>query len=264
MQRIILGLEYQGQVFCGWQTQTNAHSVQATLEAALARIAGHHVRVHAAGRTDTGVHASLQILHFDTTAKRPLSAWTRGVNSYLPASISVRWAEQTDAIFDGFHARFSALQRHYQYLIHTAPNRSALWGARSSYWHTKLDIFSMQAAGQCLLGEHDFSSFRSSECQAKSPVKNISALDIHRPAEDLILINISANAFLHHMVRNIAGCLIYIGAGRWPAHKMQTVLDSKNRVLAAPTAPANGLTLIGVDYPTQFKLPENRRPAIFL
>jgi len=215
--RIALGVEYDGSSFLGWQSQAEGKTVQDTLQFALSQIAGEQpageqISVIAAGRTDTGVHALEQVVHFDTQADRPLSAWVRGVNALLPESIAALWAHPVP---DEFHARFSAHGRSYRYLLINRATRPAIHAGKAGWYHAPLDVAAMQAAAQCLLGEHDFSAFRASQCQAKSPIKRLHQLDIRRQGEMLIF-DVSADAFLHHMVRNIVGCLVYVGKGKYP------------------------------------------------
>jgi len=247
---MVIGLEYQGQGFYGWQAQPRLATLQGCVEAALSEIAAHPVRAHAAGRTDRGVHAGLQIVHFDTDANRPPNAWVRGVNHLLPETVAVLWAQP---VSPDFHARFSAYARHYRYILLNHPIRSALMAGRVGWCHRPLDIEAMRGAAKSLLGEHDFSCFRSRQCQAKSPFKTIYRLTLERYAE-LIVIDISANAFLHHMVRNIVGALIFIGQGRQPASWLTYLLETKDRRCAAPTFMADGLYFLGADYPAPFKL----------
>lgn len=246
--RIALGIEYDGRAFCGWQSQPNGLAVQDALEAAIAQMAGVPVRVHAAGRTDAGVHAARQIVHFDTEAKRPLTAWVRGVNSFLPPSVAVLWAQAVD---EAFHARFSATARHYRYLLLNHPVRSALLAGRVGWHHAPLDLASMQAASCHLLGEHDFSSFRAAECQAASPVKTLTRLDIQREG-DLLYVDASASGFLHHMVRNLMGALIHIGKGAESPEWMAHLLAARDRTIAPPTFMPDGLYFAGVSYPAAF------------
>ncbi|HEY9103412.1 tRNA pseudouridine(38-40) synthase TruA [Chitinimonas sp.] len=246
--RIAVGLEYDGRAFCGWQAQPNGQSVQDALEQAISRMAGHPVRLHAAGRTDAGVHASLQIAHFDTVADRPITAWVRGVNSFLPQGVAVLWAQQ---VSDDFHARFVATARHYRYLLLNHPVRPALLAGRVGWHHAPLDLARMQAAAGHLLGEHDFSSFRSSECQAKSPIKTLTRLDIHREG-GLICVDASAGGFLHHMVRNLMGALVHIGKGGAEPDWMAELLAARDRTIAPPTFMPDGLYFAGVSYPGVF------------
>ncbi|MEW9898577.1 tRNA pseudouridine(38-40) synthase TruA [Chitinivorax sp. PXF-14] len=260
MMRIALGLEYDGRPYNGWQSQPNRNTVQDKLEAALSELASEPVAVFAAGRTDAGVHAAMQVVHFDTTANRPLTAWVRGVNRYLPASIAVRWAQP---VADDFHARFSAVGRRYRYLLFSHPVRSALLQGRAGWCHNQLNVDFMREAAAYLLGEHDFSAFRAAECQAKSPVKQLTQLGI-RLDDGLISLELRANAFLHHMVRNIVGCLVYVGSGRHPPEWMRDVLLSRDRKLAAPTFSPDGLYLSGVEYPPDSGLAELARGGLIL
>ncbi|PHV13315.1 tRNA pseudouridine(38-40) synthase TruA [Chitinimonas sp. BJB300] len=246
--RIALGLEYDGRAFCGWQSQPNGLSVQNALESAVARMAGMPVRIHAAGRTDAGVHASRQIVHFDTEVKRPITAWVRGVNSFLPAGVAVLWADVVDP---QFHARFSALARHYRYLLLNHPVRPALLAGRVGWHHAPLSLASMRAAATCLIGEHDFSSFRAAECQAASPIKHLLRFEIQQQG-DLFSIDVSASGFLHHMVRNLMGALVHIGKGAAEPGWMNELLVACDRTVAPPTFMPDGLYFAGVSYPPSF------------
>jgi tRNA pseudouridine38-40 synthase len=252
--RIALGVEYDGRPYCGWQSQADGRTVQDTLQRALSQIACESTSIIAAGRTDTGVHALEQVVHFDTHAERPLTSWVRGVNAVLPDSIAVCWAHP---VLDEFHARFSAHGRSYRYLLINRPVRSAIHTGKAGWFHAPLDVAAMQAAAQCLVGEHDFSAFRASECQAKSPIKNLHQLDIRRNGEMLIF-DLSANAFLHHMVRNIVGCLVYVGKGKHPPDWLAEVLDSRERRLAAPTFAPDGLYLRRIQYEEKWGLPQGQ------
>jgi len=249
--RIALGLEYDGASFKGWQTQPGGGTVQDALEAALAAIAGVPVRAQCAGRTDTGVHALIQVVHFDTEVDRPDSAWVKGVNTHLPRSIAVRWAARVP---DDFHARFSALSRHYEYVLVNRPVRPALWEGRAGWFHLPLEIGRMRAAAAQLVGTHDFSSFRSAECQAASPVREMRRLEIRRDGE-VLRFTLEANAFLHHMVRNIVGCLVYVGKGKYEPEWLAGVLAARDRALAAPTFGPQGLYLARIDYDPRWQLP---------
>lgn len=246
--RIAAVVNYDGQRFHGWQSQPGLRTVQDQLEQALAMIAGEPVRVVCAGRTDTGVHARAQVIHFDTDAARPTSAWVRGVNAHLPDDVAVSTAQR---VRDDFHARYSASARRYMYLLLQSPARSALWHARAGWTHLQLDTDAMRAAGASLIGEHDFTSFRSSQCQAKHPVRTLSELSIeaHGP---LLVLRCRANGFLHHMVRNIVGALVAVGAGRQPPAWISELMAARDRRQAAPTYSAAGLYLTGVDYPSEF------------
>lgn len=258
--RIALGIEYDGVPFCGWQSQVGGCGVQDALELAIEAIAEHRVRIHAAGRTDTGVHAMMQVVHFDTEVSRPESAWVRGVNAFLPETVRVLWSkvmpETTEQ--DGFHARFSAMRRSYQYLLINTPVAPAIVASKAGWYHLPLDVPAMQEAASYLLGKHDFSAFRASECQAKSPIKILHEASIYRLGSH-ILFNFSANAFLQHQVRNMIGALIYIGNGKNPPEFMQTLLANQNRTLSPPTFSANGLYLTGVEYDKKWDLPGTQR-----
>ncbi len=255
--RIALGLEYDGRAFAGWQSQPHGNTVQDRLNRAISTIAGQPTVTVAAGRTDAGVHALQQVVHFDTEAQRPLNAWVRGVNAHLPDSVAVTWAREVP---ETFHARFSAFSRSYRYLLLTDPVRPALTAGRIGWYHQPLDVAAMRAAAQCLLGQHDFSSFRASACQAKSPLKHLQLLDI-READGVISFDLLADAFLHHMVRNLVGALLYVGKGSLDAAGLQTLLAARDRRLAPPTFMADGLYLTGVGYPPEFDVPSHAAPA---
>jgi tRNA pseudouridine38-40 synthase len=242
--RLALRIAYEGQAFCGWQTQPGGRAAQDVLEAALARVAGHAVATTCAGRTDAGVHALAQVVHFDTPAQRPLGAWLRGVNTYLPAAMAVQQATEVPA---EFHARFGAHRRRYRYLILRARSRHPLWAHRAAWVHHDLDVDRMQQAAALLLGRHDFSAFRSSQCQARSPIRLMESLDCQERG-DLLAIDVQANAFLHHMVRNLVGALAWVGMGRRPVDWVAGLLVARDRRLAAPTMAAQGLYLTGVEY----------------
>jgi len=253
--RIALGVEYDGSPYCGWQSQPDGITVQDSLQQALNLIAGDvagPISVVAAGRTDTGVHALEQVAHFDTLIERPLTAWVRGVNALLPSSIAVLWAHPVP---DEFHARFSAHGRSYRYLLVNRETRSALYAGKVGWFHAPLDIAAMQTAAKYLIGEHDFSAFRSAECQAKTPVKHVQQLDIRRQGE-LLIFDVSADAFLHHMVRNMVGCLVYVGKGKYPPDWMAGVLAGRERSLAAPTFAPDGLYLRHIEYEAKWGLPQ--------
>jgi tRNA pseudouridine38-40 synthase len=249
--RIALGIEYDGSAFCGWQIQSHSPSVQQQVEAALSKVANHPIRTYCAGRTDTGVHALEQVVHFDTSAQRDNHAWVFGANAHLPASVTVLWAAQ---VADDFHARFSAERRAYRYVIFNRRTRPALLAKRVTWEYRPLDDTQMQQAALYLLGRHDFSAYRALACQAKSPIRELYELRVRREGE-LILLDLEANGFLHHMVRNIAGVLMSIGAGEQPIDWTRTVLEQRDRTLGGVTAPADGLYLIRVDYPGKYALP---------
>jgi tRNA pseudouridine38-40 synthase len=250
-QRLALGLEYHGGAYSGWQQQSEAASVQAALQQALSRVADQPISVICAGRTDAGVHAREQVVHFDTDARRSPRAWLLGGNSHLPRDISLRWVH---AVPEDFHARFSALARSYRYLILNRGSRSALADGRALVVYQPLDVAAMQAGAQWLVGQHDFSAFRSSECQARSPVRQLRSLTVTRTGEHIV-VEVTANAFLHHMVRNIVGLLLVIGQQRAAPERAREQLESRQRSSGEATAAAHGLYLWRVEYPPQFGLP---------
>ncbi|NRQ43858.1 tRNA pseudouridine(38-40) synthase TruA [Rheinheimera sp. YQF-2] len=258
--RIALGIEYDGSAFYGWQRQREVNSVQQELEIALASVANQPVELSCAGRTDAGVHATGQVVHFDTSAVRDSKAWIMGTNTRLPDAIAVRWAQP---VADDFHARFSATARRYRYIIYNHKYRPAILRAGLSHYHQTLDIELMQQAAPLLLGEQDFSSFRAMQCQSKTPFRNIHHLTIERRG-DFIVLDIKANAFLHHMVRNITGSLLEVGMKNRPPEWIGEVLAAKDRSLAAATAKPGGLYLVDVDYPAQFGLPKVAPGPLFL
>jgi tRNA pseudouridine38-40 synthase len=253
--RIALGVEYDGAPYCGWQSQTGGCGVQDFVEKAIAQIAEHEIRIHAAGRTDTGVHAMMQVVHFDTDACRPDTAWVRGVNAFLPATVRVLWAKQVSG---EFHARFSATQRNYQYVLVNQAIAPAIAASKAGWYHLPLDVVAMQEGIAYLQGEHDFSAFRASECQAKSPIRNLQQASIQLHGE-LVVFNFSANAFLQHQVRNMVGALVYVGNGKYPSIFIKELLVQKNRTLSPPTFSPNGLYLVGVEYDKKFELPNAQR-----
>ena len=251
--RVALGIEYNGDGFYGWQAQrSQLPTIQGFLEFALSKVANEPVRLFCAGRTDTNVHATGQVVHFDTRAKRHIDAWVWGGNANLPPGIVIRWAKMVDY---HFHARFTALSRRYRYVIFNHPIRPGILDKRVSWHYYPLDCDKMLKAGSALLGEQDFSSFRSSQCNSKSPMRCVLDFQCWRYG-DYVILEIEANAFLHHMVRNIAGVLLKIGSGRMPPEWMQTVLAAKSRQMAAETAPPYGLYLIKVSYPGPYLFPE--------
>jgi tRNA pseudouridine38-40 synthase len=226
--------------------------VQDALEPALAAIAGTQVATTAAGRTDSGVHARIQVVHFDTDAKRPSSAWVRGANALLPDSVAVLWSHE---VADEFHARYSALARTYRYELLNRPVRPALAARYCGWFHLPLDVQKMRAAAAMLVGEHDFSAFRSAECQAKSPVRTVHSFQIQQEGERIDFV-VRANAFLHHMVRNIVGTLVYVGKGKHPPQWVQDLLLSRDRTKAAPTFGPEGLYLEKIEYEAKWQLPK--------
>jgi tRNA pseudouridine38-40 synthase len=257
--RIALGIEYDGTDFCGWQVQEGVRTVQEELEKALAFVADHPVRVSCAGRTDTGVHAVGQVVHFDTGAVRSERNWLLGTNVNLPDDVSVNWVRPVE---DEFNARFSAVARSYRYVIHNRLTRSSIYRNRTSWFHKSLDIKLMQQAADYLIGEHDFSSFRAVACQAKHPVRTIHSLQVSRH-DEFIFIDVRANAFLHHMVRNIAGVLMAVGTGDELPGWAGKLLRMRDRTVGGVTAPPGGLYLASVEYPSQFGLPEPAKPPLF-
>jgi tRNA pseudouridine38-40 synthase len=278
-RRIVLGIQYDGGPWQGWQTQRHGQTVQDALEAALLRFALIPLEVVCAGRTDSGVHALEQVVHFDTTVVRDAASWVRGVNAFLPTSIAVRWACELPpqapaeiaaaadmvasgspyAREDGFHARFSAIARTYHYLLYNHPVRSPLLAGRVGWVFRPVSLQSMLEGARHLVGTHDFSAFRSIECQAKTPVRSMHALDIAQSG-DMFIFTLCANAFLHHMVRNIVGSLIMVGQGKQAPDWIGEVLAQRDRSKAAPTFMADGLYLARVDYPAQWQaqLPQQR------
>jgi tRNA pseudouridine38-40 synthase len=257
--RIAVGIEYDGSAYAGWQAQASVATLQQVLERALGRVAAEPVSLTCAGRTDAGVHAYGQVAHFDTHAARSLRGWVLGANSELPRDVSLSWARPVPA---HFHARYCAEARTYRYLISNQLARPALLAGRAAWIHRPLDHGRMHEAAQALLGEHDFSAFRAAECQAKSPVRRMERIGVERLGEFLV-IEATANAFLHHMMRNIAGLLIAIGRGDDPVEFARAVLAGRDRTRNAATAPACGLYLLAVRYPAAFALP-TPRPAVFL
>ncbi|MDE2341804.1 MAG: tRNA pseudouridine(38-40) synthase TruA [Betaproteobacteria bacterium] len=249
--RFALGVEYDGSGFCGWQRQPDQPSVQEALETALGAIAGEPVTVVAAGRTDSGVHASGQVVHFDTQAHRPLTAWVRGTNALLPGGVAVLWAQPVP---DSFHARFCAVRRSYQYLLLNHAVRNALMQGKWGWFHQPLDLERMREAARLLLGTHDFSAFRAAECQAKSPVKTLTQAEISIHGS-LLRFSFTADAFLQHMVRNMVGALVAVGAGRSAPSWLGSLLESRDRTRGAPTFPPDGLYLTGVGYADEWQLP---------
>ena len=249
--RIALGIEYDGTSYNGWQRQKTGLGVQQRLEEALSLVANEEIEVTCAGRTDTGVHASGQVVHFDTSAERSDRGWLLGANSNLPPDISVTWVKPVD---DDFHARFSAVSRSYQYLILNRLQRSALHRDRAWWVHQPLDEQRMHAAAQALLGEHDFSAFRAAGCQASSAMRDVTKISVTRSG-NWVTLDVTANAFLMHMVRNITGTLAVIGRGEAPVEWLAEVLESRDRTAAGVAAPPHGLTLVDVAYPASFGIP---------
>lgn len=250
-QRVALGLEYDGSAFCGWQTQPGRCAVQDRLEHALAVIHGGPVRTVTAGRTDAGVHAIGQVVHFDAENHRPEGAWVRGVNAHLPAGVSVLWARGVEA---GFDARRSALERCYRYVLVNRDVRPALLAGNAGWIHGELDLAAMVEGAGHLLGTHDFSSFRAAECQARTPVRELRAATVSRQGE-FVVFEFRANAFLHHQVRNMVGALVWVGLGRRPPAWVGELLASRDRAQGAATFAPDGLYLVEVKYAPDWGLP---------
>ncbi|MBM3347530.1 MAG: tRNA pseudouridine(38-40) synthase TruA [Betaproteobacteria bacterium] len=250
--RIAAGVCYDGSPFEGWQSQPSGNTVQDRLESAFSAVADAPVRVVAAGRTDAGVHAIAQVVHFDCAVWRADNAWVRGANALLPGEIAVQWARPVD---DGFHARFSAEARSYCYVLYNHPVRHGLLSRHVGWYHRPLDAQAMRAAAALLVGEQDFSAFRSSECQAKAPVRRMMSTAV-RTRGPYLFLEFTANAFLHHMVRNIVGCLVYVGSGRHPPEWMAELIAGRDRRAAAPTFSPAGLYLAEVRYPAGCMLPD--------
>ncbi len=260
MPRYAAILEYDGSAFAGWQKQGHALGVQAVVEAALSKVADAPVETICAGRTDAGVHATHQLVHFDVVKPRLAKAWVWGSNAHLPDTVAVRWAGQVAA---HFNARFSALARRYRYVLRVTPARSGVFSRNLTTVQPPLNVTRMQCAAQHFLGEQDFSSVRAAECSSATPVRNIHRLDVYRHGE-FVIVDISANAFLHHMVRNIVGVLLAVGRGERATGWVRELLQARDRRLAPQTAPAAGLYLVGVKYPARFCLPVLSPGPLFL
>lgn len=257
--RIALGIEYNGHGFYGWQAQKGLNTIQATLQDALSKVANEQIYLFCAGRTDANVHATGQVVHFDTRAKRHIDAWIWGTNSYLTPNIVVRWSRLVDY---SFHARFTATARRYRYVIFNHPIRSAILDNRATWYYYPLNVELMREACQFLMGEQDFSSFRSSQCNSKTAMRHVTEIQLEKRG-DFVILEIQANAFLHHMVRNIAGVLMKIGAGYRKPIWMKEVLQAKSRKAAAETASPFGLYLTQVQYPDPYCFPRTDHHLIF-
>ncbi len=245
------GVEYLGTNFCGWQSQVGLPSIQGEVERALSAVADHALHVVAAGRTDAGVHAFQQVIHYDSTAPRTPHAWLLGCNSQMPKVISLRWVVPVKT---EFHARYAATARSYRYVIHVSRGRAALTHGRCAWLPQPLDASAMHRAAQVLVGEHDFTAFRDSQCQSPTPIRHLRAIRIEQRGE-FVTLSITANAFLHHMVRNIAGTLIQVGQGRRSESWVAQVLAARDRTQAGMTADASGLYFVGPEYPPEFAIP---------
>ncbi|SES83046.1 tRNA pseudouridine(38-40) synthase TruA [Thalassotalea agarivorans] len=258
--RYAIGVEYNGENYFGWQRQRDVVSVQQRLEEALSHIANEPIEVVCAGRTDTGVNATNQIVHFDCNKPRKHVAWTQGTNSKLPKDIAVKWVTEVD---ESFHARFSATARRYRYIIYNGPLRPAIMANGLSFCHYPLDETLMHQAAQVLVGENNFDSFRTVHCQANSPIRTVKHCNVSRQG-DFVIIDIKANAFLHHMVRNIAGSLMKVGKKERPIEWIAQVLAAQDRTVAGMTAPSGGLYFVDVDYPEQYALPTYSLGPLFI
>lgn len=250
--RYALGIEYDGSAFLGWQRLSHGASVQGAVEVALASILQHEVDAVCAGRTDAGVHATQQVVHLETDVERPLRAFVEGTNTRLPPSVRVLWAQPIDA---AFHARHSARARRYRYRLLNRRVRPALMREHLSWEPRPLDAEAMHRGAQALLGENDFSAFRTAQCQARHPMRDLQTISVHRE-EEQVIVEVQANAFLHHMVRNIVGSLMVVGRGERPESWIAELLAGRDRTVAGPTAPAAGLTFLGPCYPRIWGLPE--------
>jgi tRNA pseudouridine38-40 synthase len=251
--RFAIGIEYDGSPYFGWQTQRQSPTVQATLETALSKVANHDVRLICCGRTDTGVHALGQVAHFDSSAVRSERSWVLGINSHLPATASVLWIRKVD---DDFHARFSAYSRSYRYIIMNRWIRPALYNGKVCWCRKPLDEEAMNEAAQALMGEHDFTSYRAQACQARHATREIQSILVTRK-NNLVQLDVTANGFLYHMVRNIAGNLMSVGKGDQPASWVGELLTLKDRTKGEATAPAVGLYFVGARFPERYGLPES-------
>ncbi|AEO08557.1 tRNA pseudouridine synthase A [Buchnera aphidicola str. Ak (Acyrthosiphon kondoi)] len=259
IKRFALGVEYDGSFYHGWQRQKRVSSIQEEIERALSIIANHKIDVICAGRTDAGVHSIGQVIHFSTTAVRKKSSWSIGVNSYLSKNISIVWVK---SVPESFHARYSAITRSYRYIIYNYSFRSAIFQTKLNHVYRKLNVSKMHSEAQFLLGEHDFTSFRALGCQSYSPYRNIKKLNVFR-FNHWVVIDITANSFLHHMVRNIVGSLIEVGMSKKKEFWMKDLLRKKDRSYAGATAPAQGLYLVYVEYPSYFNFPRSAYTSTF-
>ena len=258
--RVALMVEYDGSQYHGWQSQAGLRTIQHRVEQALSRVASDDIQVVCAGRTDTGVHATAQIVHFDSDKERTIRAWIHGANTYLPKDICIKWGNEMP---DTFHARYSALSRRYRYVILNLAIRPALLRSNVTWQYRQLDHHLMHLAGQSLIGEQDFTSFRSVECQSKTPMRNIHQLHVERKG-DWVVVDLMANAFLHHMVRNIVGVLMAVGSGRKPVSWVKEVLLAKDRKMGAETAPPYGLYLAEVIYPEEYGIKSPGQGPFFM
>ncbi|MGX5202205.1 tRNA pseudouridine(38-40) synthase TruA [Aliikangiella sp. IMCC44632] len=249
---IALGVEYTGTAYCGWQRQSHSPSVQQCVEEVLSQIANEPIQVYCAGRTDSRVHATGQVIHFHCSNPRPLKAWNLGANTLLPSDIAIRWAK---SVPEAFHARHSATARRYRYIIQNTPYRSATLATKVTWHNQSLNESLMHQAAQALLGEQSFASFQAASCQSKTPNRCVTQVSVKRQGE-FVIVDIQANAFLHHMVRNIVGCLITIGEGKNPVTFVAEVLAKADRTQAPMTAKPDGLYLVNVSYPETYEIPK--------
>lgn len=256
-RRWAAGVEYDGTAYNGWQRHSHNQSVQAVVESALSNVADTPVTVAASGRTDAGVHAACQVVHFDCAVDREADAWRMGGNANLPRDVALQWVK---LVSGDFHARYSAIARRYRYVIRNTPSRSALWDRRCCWVPQPLDAAAMHAAAQALCGEHDFSAFRAAACQSPTAMRRVTTLDVSR-AEDFLVCDIRGNAFLHHMVRNIVGALMHVGQGRADPAWVAQLLAGRDRTRGAATAPACGLYLLGAEYPLEHDIPVPAPPG---
>lgn len=260
MAKIALGIEYDGSRFSGWQRQDHVLCVQQSIEEAIAKIAQHKISITCAGRTDAGVHATYQVVHFESPVDRPMRAWTMGINSNVPKSIAVRWGKEVPNEFD---ARFSATARKYRYIIYNHALRPGILNGGLTHEYNQINAEWMHQAAQALVGEHDFTSFRAAHCQSNTPVRCVHHIKVVRMGA-YVVVEVKANAFLHHMVRNFVGSLITVGRGLEPVEWIQQLLAMKDRAKASMTAKPNGLYLVDVDYPAEYELPKSSQGPLFL
>ncbi|WMY97372.1 MAG: tRNA pseudouridine(38-40) synthase TruA [Arsenophonus sp.] len=258
--KIALGIEYDGSNYYGWQRQKKLKTIQSTIESAIHQITNEHIQVYCAGRTDKGVHAIRQVVHFETKKIYKQSTWINGINSFLPNDIVICWQKTVDS---SFHARFSAISRKYRYIILNHQCRPAILSNYVTHYKFKLDFKKMHTAAQFLIGEHDFTPFRSNSCQSKTPFRNVKEINIYRHGY-YIIIDIIANSFLYHMVRNIVGTLIQIGSGKKDIYWIKKILSLKNKFFSIETAKAKGLYLVSINYPIEYKIPIEKIENIFL
>jgi tRNA pseudouridine38-40 synthase len=258
--RVALGVEYMGAQYSGWQRQASVDSIQARVEDSLEKILRAPVKITCAGRTDAGVHATAQVVHFDATVPRPLKAYTRGMNTLLPKDIAITWARP---VSDDFHARYSATARRYRYIMYNNPLRSGLLNAGLTHVYQALDVKAMHKGAQCLVGEHDFSAFRAAHCQSNTPNRNLHFINVYQQ-QKYVIVDVKANAFLHHMVRNIVGSLIDVGSHEKSSSYIQELLALKDRTKASATAKPNGLYLVDVEYADTFNLGKTDIGPLFL